>query len=251
MKDIRYDGSLEYSIGQIGFVNLARPEGYEFEYKNGKPLFSFIYAENGSLEYAFSDRSEPMLLEKGAFLFIPKLLPYRTRYLQNGTKIKIMVFDFSDAAIPSALSRPILRRSLTVSELFDSVTGDKSKNTLFLSAKLYELLFLLMEKQPITKEHRKIQPALKEIEEKYFENQKVSYYAELCCMSESNFRLLFREHTGFSPIEYRNRIRISEARKMIRSGEFTVSEAAYMAGFQNMSFFYELYHRLEKNNATD
>ena len=246
MNDIRYDGRLEYPIDQIGFVNLSRREGYEFEYKNGKSLYSFIYVENGSLEYLFSGKSEPMRLEKGMVLFVPKLLPYQTRYLQNGTKIKIMVFDLPGILVPPALSVPVLRRSLAVSELFDSIAGEKSKNNLFLSARLYDLLFLhFTEKQPMTKEYRKILPALKELEEKYFENQKVSYYAELCRMSESNFRLLFREHTGFSPVEYRNRIRISEVKKMLRSGEFTVSEAAYLAGFQNMSFFYELYHRSE------
>jgi AraC-like DNA-binding protein len=58
-------------------------------------------------------------------------------------------------------------------------------------------------------------------------------------MSESNLRLLFKEFTGSSLIEYRNRIRITEARKLIDSGEFSVAEAAYLVGFNNMSFFYD------------
>ena len=43
--------------------------------------------------------------------------------------------------------------------------------------------------------------------------------------------------------EYRNLIRISEAKRMIDSGEFTVIESAYLTGFNNMSFFYEVYNR--------
>ena len=62
-------------------------------------------------------------------------------------------------------------------------------------------------------------------------------------MSESNFRKLFKEYTGKSLIEYRNLIRISEAKKMIESREFTVAEAAYTVGFNNMSFFYEVYNK--------
>ena len=94
--------------------------------------------------------------------------------------------------------------------------------------------------------------SLNEIKEFYFQNKKLSYYSDLCYMSESNFRKLFKEYTGKSPIEYRNYIRISEAKKMIDSGEFTVTETAYLTGFNNMSFFYELYHRWEKNeNAAD
>ena len=67
-------------------------------------------------------------------------------------------------------------------------------------------------------------------------------------MSESNFRKLFRENIGKSPIEYRNHIRIMEFEKLISSGEFTVSEAAYVVGFNNMSFFYEVYHKYSQYN---
>ena len=65
-------------------------------------------------------------------------------------------------------------------------------------------------------------------------------------MSESNFSKLFKEYTGFSPIEFRNRIRIAEVRKLTDSGEYSISEAAYMVGFNNMSFFYETYNKHKK-----
>ena len=51
------------------------------------------------------------------------------------------------------------------------------------------------------------------------------------------------EYTGKSPIEYRNDIRISMFEKLMESREFTVSEAAYLVGFNNMSFFYETYNK--------
>ena len=59
-------------------------------------------------------------------------------------------------------------------------------------------------------------------------------------MSESNFRKLFKEYTGKTPIEYRNKIRIDEVVKLLEIGEFAVAEAAYCAGFNNMSFFYQV-----------
>ena len=65
-------------------------------------------------------------------------------------------------------------------------------------------------------------------------------------MSESNFRKLFKEYTGVSPIEFRNRIRIAEVQKMTDSGEYRISEAAYATGFNNMSFFYHEYEKYKK-----
>ena len=70
----------------------------------------------------------------------------------------------------------------------------------------------------------------------------------MCNMSETNFRKLFKEFTGKTPIEYRNMLRITEVCKMIESGEYTVSEAAYATGFNNMAFFYEVYNRYRKNS---
>lgn len=83
----------------------------------------------------------------------------------------------------------------------------------------------------ISPKYQKLLPAIIEIKEKYFENKKVAYYANLCNMCESNFRILFKELTGKSFIDYRNYVRIFEAKKMIDSGETTVSEAAYLTGF--------------------
>ena len=62
-------------------------------------------------------------------------------------------------------------------------------------------------------------------------------------MSEVNFRRIFSEYIGMSPIEYRNEIRLKNARSMLVSGEYNVTEAAYESGFSNLSFFIRLYKK--------
>ena len=62
-------------------------------------------------------------------------------------------------------------------------------------------------------------------------------------MSEANFRRLFREFLGVSPIDYRNDIRLTHAKNKRQSGEYNVSEAAYKSGFTNLSFFIRLYKK--------
>lgn len=95
----------------------------------------------------------------------------------------------------------------------------------------------------IPPKYRKLQPALAEMVEFLNENKKISYYSELCSMSEANFRRLFREYMGMSPIEYRNDIRLTSAKNKLQSGEYNVSEAAYESGFTNLSFFIRLYKK--------
>ena len=60
-------------------------------------------------------------------------------------------------------------------------------------------------------------------------------------MSEVSFRRNFKEFTGKAPLEYRNDIRLNNAKIMLQSGQYTVSETAEACGFSNLSFFTRLY----------
>ena len=244
MEDIFYYEKLDYRIENIGFVNVERTKNYTFEFKEGKPQFSFIYVESGSLEYSFTTTKQKIHIPKGYMLFIPKNLPYIAKYLENGTKIKIFVFDCPGQNQNILLKVPFYKSLPEISAVFDECLENKTRNSLFLYSKLYELLYVL---QKITdksdKKYQKILPAIKELKQNFSQNHKISYYAELCSMSESNFRKLFKECTGKSPIDFRNTIRIREVKRMLDSGEYRISEAAYAVGFNNMSFFYEIYEK--------
>lgn len=65
----------------------------------------------------------------------------------------------------------------------------------------------------------------------------------LCGMSKVNFRQLFHKYTGKSPIQHRNDIRLENARIMLQSGQYNVSEAAEAYGFSSLSFFIRLYKK--------
>jgi len=91
--------------------------------------------------------------------------------------------------------------------------------------------------------YKKLQPALSKLAQNYDQNEKIRYYAALCDMSEAGFRRLFKEYMGVSPVEYRNALRLQEAKACLQSGEYNVSEAAEAVGFTNLSFFIRLYKK--------
>ena len=241
MEDIRFHRQLEFKIENVGYVSVQRNENYFFEYKKGKETYSIIYVSDGQLTYTLTGSKEVFHIKKGDILFIPKHLPYQTLYLQNNTIIKIIVFDITCDVLPSYLQNAICTRSQSMSTIFSAISNDP----LLLAGKAYELLYHLIRKadKQIPVKYVKILPAIEDIKLHYDENHKMEYYAQLCNMSESNFRKLFKEYTGKSPVEYRNDIRMGAVHTMILSGEFTIQEAAYIAGFNNMSFFYQLYHK--------
>jgi len=244
MMDVRYMGDSDFKIDIVGYVGVQREKDFSFEYKTGKEQHSFIYVQHGMLDYYFSESGRKIQVKKGSMIYIPKHMPYKTKYLMDNTTIKIIIFDTtSDALLPMPLT------TLSTSEIafaFESISLLNAYNTLFLTSKIYEILYIAgNDTSNIPKKYEKIFPALTEMNYKYFENHKVETYAKMCKMSEQNFRRLFKAYTGSSPIEYRNSLRLFAVKRMVDSGEFTVSEAAYIAGFNNMSFFYSIYHKKE------
>ena len=251
MEDIRYDGDMLYPISNIGFVNVVRHKNYTFPYRDGKERYSFIMVEEGQMRYHFLETGESLDVAQGEVIFVPKKYPYIATYLQDHTQIKILIFDIESQNIQH-FQKPYILKHPSLAAIYKSIADQKMRNTLFLTSKIYEIMDIAESRRMnVPERFRKILPALDEIEIHYFDNQKISYYADMCYMSQSNFRKLFREYTGQSLVAYRNSLRIMEAEKLLASGEYTVQEAAAAAGFNNMSFYYAVLRKLrdDKRNG--
>lgn len=249
MSDIRFYGNLNLEIVNPGFIQIKRTANHQFDWKNGKTHYSFLFVESGALRYDFTTLKKTIRIEQGSGIIIPKNVPYHATYLFEGTKIKMLSFDVKGDSILKSFDKPCNVKSPEVALLFSSISPQNIHNALFLSAKIYELLYYLEQiDESVPKKYQKILPALLDLKRQYFKNEKISYYAELCSMSESNFRKLFREYTGKSPIEYRNMIRVSALQTLLNTGESTISEASYLVGFNNKAFFYEVYNKYKNNS---
>lgn len=67
-----------------------------------------------------------------------------------------------------------------------------------------------------------------------------SKLAHECHMSETGFRILFKEcSNGLSPREYRNKMRIELADELISTGRFKVQQVVDMLGFCDSSHYYK------------
>ena len=244
MLNIRFNGNLDYIIDSVGYVNVMRNSNFTVPYKTGKPRYTIIFVESGEMKYFFEKTREYIILTKGSILFVPKNTPYEATYTKDNTVAKVFIFDIIQNTLSTYFNTPSYYNNPVFFDICTGISEKHANNAVFLVSKIYEILYTMeQENSTIPGKYKKILPAVNEIQERYFENKKLSYYSDLCYMSESNFRKLFREYTGKTLIEYRNLIRISQAYKKICSGEYTIQEAAYLSGFNNMSFFYELYRR--------
>ena len=67
---------------------------------------------------------------------------------------------------------------------------------------------------------------------------------KMSAMSRSSFFRAFRKSTGFSPIDYQLRLRISHASKLLKSKNHSVKEVAFMSGFHDSNYFSRQYRKI-------
>lgn len=62
-------------------------------------------------------------------------------------------------------------------------------------------------------------------------------------ISRSHFARQFRQHTGFSVIEYLLKVRCDAGAKLLASSNTDITEIAFASGFSNLSHFYRHFKR--------
>jgi AraC-like DNA-binding protein len=70
-------------------------------------------------------------------------------------------------------------------------------------------------------------------------------------LSPSRFRALFNEYIGISPIKYIERLKIDRAYSLLKSGDLSVSEVAYMIGINDPAYFTRFYKKITGRKPTD
>jgi AraC family L-rhamnose operon regulatory protein RhaS len=65
----------------------------------------------------------------------------------------------------------------------------------------------------------------------------VEELAAIAGLTTAYFGTLFKKYMGASVKEYINRMKINNAENILLSGEFTVQEAAYKCGFEDIYYF--------------
>jgi AraC family L-rhamnose operon regulatory protein RhaS len=69
--------------------------------------------------------------------------------------------------------------------------------------------------------------------------------SQLCGMSQSTFTARFKQHTGRTFIEFRNDIRLQEAKRLLADGADKIIAIAHKVGFDDLSFFNRLFKQQE------
>ena len=65
----------------------------------------------------------------------------------------------------------------------------------------------------------------------------IQQVAEEMGVSYSNFRKLFKEHTGLSPAVYQQDLRLQRAKELLTTTDMSIKEIAYRLNFESPDYF--------------
>jgi len=117
------------------------------------------------------------------------------------------------------------------------------------SAYLTELAVFLSRRfwhsQPhVTSAFSRIEGTVKYLQEHFAEPIELNELARDAHMSVNNLLRIFREATGYSPMQYLIRLRVLKAAELLREKHLSVSEAAYASGFFDPCYFSKRFSQL-------
>ena len=260
----------EFDIHNIIIMNQYWQTGEEYVIDpNGRPDNGLMFLSDCDFEYVDESGRVVDRAERGSIVYSPVGSTYTCRFVVADSHDKSTPCDYlvnfllyTENGEPFRLSYDRLlirpRKSSYFREKFREVTSYENRSFASrwkIKSLLYELLgelsLELADREILKKRLAPLFPAIEYIRSTDIAKLDASSLAERCHLSRSCFARLFREYTGMPPLEYINRMKISQAKAKLASGLMSVGEVAESLGYSDASYFSRYYKKLTGKSPSD
>ena len=135
--------------------------------------------------------------------------------------------------------------------LADYETPARNLTALSAALGLYSRMSEVMAREEVPPVQDAIETALIYIETHCTEEFSIADVARQCGMSESRLYHCFREVTGTSPIEYKNRERIRRAIELLPDAQLSVEDVAERLNFSSPAYFRRIFKKYAGGQPSD
>lgn len=250
VKEIRTDKTRKYNFGVFS-GKVETPDTYICE-KNDKPYSRFFYVVNGTIIFDEGTNRE-VRVPAGHIAYLPNNITYKSHWPAGGTGEYISInfqLDEIYVSLPDRICIAAADKNGYYLNMFKKIYDIWIKGSigykLEVLSELYKLLYSLANdsvRSRTKKEHHTIYKGILYLENNYLQDVTVSELAKMCNTSESNFRRLFKKYKKMSPVTYKNYLKIKKSCDLLRSGEYSISEAADAVNIPDICYFYKLFIR--------
>ncbi len=214
------------------------------------------YVMAGELFYHMVDQT--VRVEKGSMLFFPKQF-CRSANSNPFIKAKTIAIKFkleekSEKAskllrsIPNYFPQTMPSMVKLIYDITDTWSKKRPGYTIRCKGLLYLLMYQLLNQSDHMVERnqyeRQLSGILEMIENNIVRCFTVTELADAAKLSPSYFRNIFKQYTGYSPIQYQHFLKMMHARDLLLSEHYNVSEVAAMVGISDESYFSRLFKKV-------
>ncbi|MFP4017245.1 MAG: helix-turn-helix domain-containing protein [Halanaerobiales bacterium] len=234
--------------------------------------YEIYYLLEGERYYFIEDRT--YRVRKGNLVLINKNILHRTIDTENPDHERILIEfhenflkpyskETKDISLYSIFKQKQFVYTLNVEEqlwlenhLFKMIKEKKSKNKGYVSyirLLLIELLIYFNRQLKIDSisiveypdpTHEKMAEIASFISKNYNSDLSLKNVASLFNYSSTYLSRTFKQVTGFSFVEYKNNIRIKEARKLLQQTDLNISDISSMVGYNNLTHFGRIFKEI-------
>lgn len=170
-------------------------------------------------------------------LYLPQNMEYTARYTDTEMIVVHFITHTDDTApevYSSADAEAVYKAFTKCLSLWE---GKQTGYVPFVTSEVYEILGILLKSETAVRLPEHFLSAVSYINSSYKEpTLTVPEVCRYAGISETVFRVLFKEYYGKTPIAYINDMRTEYARSLIANGE-TVERAAQRSGFSDPKYF--------------
>lgn len=229
---------------------------------NTRKICGFLYLLNCDCTYELIDETE-INAQTGDVVYLRAFCEYKSNYKNfgNGAVDGILinmrftdadgkVFYLSDEMKSYKISSS---SSNYIRACFDDILNfSKSPQTNIAEIKsaAYKILSYLGTKDKKHKinsgRYKCISKGIAYLENDVRQELSIEEIADLCHMTATYFRKLFKEYSGTSPAQFRIQKKLDTAKALLLTDDMTIREISDYLGFENISYFSKLFKKYEK-----
>lgn len=197
-----------------------------------------------------------LTIKKGDIIYLPQGSNYLMTHTEPAEPARIrscllnFILEDDKGANPVFSDRPLLLNSEksknAASRIMDIATemSKTEKSPFKIKALFYSLAdSLIGSGVEASTYYHPIRAGIKYLEKNWNRNVKISEIADHCGVSETYFRRLFVKWSGMSPVEYRNSLRISNAKALLSRRSVSIAEISYAVGFDDQFYFSRIFKK--------
>ncbi len=216
-------------------------------YVSGRKMFGLSFALSGQAEYRFTS-GDRLTLKKGEGIFLSDKSAYTI--IANGYRHYTVNFYALDDGSCFFSDKEYFVFSDVAKQKFEPIFNklvcawqEKRAGYKMLAIScIAEIIALLIEMNVqntygLSYRAKRLLPAKEFLERNFKEEVSIKDLAQMCDMSQTNFRREFTAVYGKSVTEIKNQARINHAKELLSSGFYNVSETARECGFLDVNYF--------------